>query len=153
MPFLLAHIRNMASTHLWSAILERSMTVPTVTVNCLLQLLHWTTPGRCALPCRRVTRSRSPQCGQTGPFGQCSVSRYARAASSSLNLGSSKAASMACPPTDIPREQPALCQPDNRPGTVRCDVRRLVIRSLLVMLNAWFAHFGSVAIHSTAFAR
>src|SRR5258706_7428895 len=26
-----------------------------------------------------------------------------------------------------------------------------LIRSLLVMLKAWFAHFGSVAIHSTAF--
>ena len=28
-----------------------------------------------------------------------------------------------------------------------------LMRSLLVMLKAWLAHFGSVAIHSTAFAK
>jgi hypothetical protein len=49
-PFLLAHIKCIASSHLWGGFLERSNTVPTVTVNCRRQSLHWTVPGRCFLP-------------------------------------------------------------------------------------------------------
>lgn len=40
MPFLLVDIRNVASSHLLSGTLERSNTVPTVTVNCSRQALH-----------------------------------------------------------------------------------------------------------------
>jgi len=43
MPFLLAHIRKAASSHLVKGMWLRSKSVPTVTVNCLRHsaALHW----------------------------------------------------------------------------------------------------------------
>src|SRR5690348_6690364 len=61
---------------------ESSKIVPMVTVNWPPHGLHWNTPGRCALPCNRVTFSTAPQCGQTGPFGQRMRSSVSRASSS-----------------------------------------------------------------------
>ena len=46
MPFLDEHSRNVAIHHLVSGILERSNTVPTVTVNWPLQSLQYSRPGR-----------------------------------------------------------------------------------------------------------
>ena len=73
-PFLLAAIRCEASTHLCSGILERSNTVPTVTVYCSRQSLHWIEAGamRLAVQLRGL---EEPQCGQNGPSGQSCSSR------------------------------------------------------------------------------
>jgi hypothetical protein len=70
MPFLLAAIRWKAAAHLCSGMCDRSITMPTVTLNGSRQALHWNRPGRWLLPSIRVTLSASPQRGQTGPFGQ-----------------------------------------------------------------------------------
>src|ERR1017187_216196 len=63
MPFLLEHSRNVAIHHLVSGILERSKTVPTVTVNWPLQSLQYSRPGRCDCfsPATRTTCSVAPQ--------------------------------------------------------------------------------------------
>src|SRR2546428_7513916 len=91
MPFLDEQSRCVASTHLWSGILLRSNTVPTVTVNCVRQSPQKYRPGRWLSPFRALLRSMPPQCGQMGPDGQRIASRCLRAALSSVNLGSVKA--------------------------------------------------------------
>src|ERR1019366_5075288 len=96
MPFLLEHSRNVAIHHLVSGILERSNTVPTVTVNWPLQLLQYSRPGRCDffVPSTRAMFSMAPQCTHTGPSGQRADSSAWRAAVSSVNIGSVKAGVM-----------------------------------------------------------
>src|SRR5258708_39460097 len=84
-PFLDAHSRCVARTHLWSAILESSNTVPTVTVNWVRQSPQKYRPARWLSPFRALLRSVPPQWGQTGPVGQRIASRCLRAAFSSLN--------------------------------------------------------------------
>src|SRR5690348_12985467 len=79
MPFFDPFTSANASTHLFSGILLSSMTVPTVTVNGFSQALHLYTPGRVLLPSSLRIFSTEPQCGQTGPLGQCSASRCSRA--------------------------------------------------------------------------
>ena len=93
MPFLLLHIRYVACSHLVSGILERSKTVPTVTVNCLRHSLHLRRPGRVNVGLWSLHKLQgprlftAPQCGQTGPFGQKTASRASRASSASVNCG------------------------------------------------------------------
>src|SRR4030088_3237267 len=88
MPFLLDAINRVASTHFDNGICDRSITVPTVTLNGLRQSLQLYTPGRRLLPAIFVMRSpMTPQRGQYGPSGHNTVSRYSRAASSSWKIG------------------------------------------------------------------
>src|SRR3546814_24395 len=86
MPFLDANRRGLTRSHLFSGTLERSNTVPTVTVNCWRQSLHWMAPARCLLPCRRVALNE-PQWGQNGPSGQRMASSLSRALSSLVKWG------------------------------------------------------------------
>src|SRR6185437_8057675 len=97
MPFLEDAIRWKPSAHLCSGIWLDSMTVPTLTENGSRQALHWYMPGRCDLPLTSVASPSTPQCGQTGPLGQRIASKWARAASSSLKIGSVRLVVMASP--------------------------------------------------------
>lgn len=87
MPFLLDDRRYVASSHLLSGTFERSNRVPTVTVKFFRQELHWISPARVLLPCKRWTFSHSPQCGQNGPCGQLTASRCSRALSALVKMG------------------------------------------------------------------
>src|SRR3546814_472105 len=87
MPFLDDVSIWTASSHLCSGTLERSKTVPTVTVNCWRQAPQNHRPGRALSPLMRLALSTTPQCGQIGPCGQRTASRCLRAAFSVLKRG------------------------------------------------------------------
>src|SRR5262245_34986327 len=85
MLFLLAAIKCVASSHLWSGIWLRSKTVPVRTVNLFRQSLHRNIPA-CVLPPILWTLSE-PQSGHDTSSGQRSASMWAVAAASSRKIG------------------------------------------------------------------
>ena len=76
-----------ATSHFRSGMCESSKIVPTVTVNCFLQMAHWRNPARTfalslGLISQNFVSSAFLQCGQTIPLGQRISSKYWRAFSS-----------------------------------------------------------------------
>src|SRR5258708_5413946 len=114
MPFFEAVIKNRAASHLVSGSLERSNTVPTVTVNCWRHSvsLHLYTPGRWALPSRCVSLAASalPQCGQFTPFAQTRASSHSRALVSSWKMGFLRRCDMGCSDASDHAPPVLLCQ-------------------------------------------
>src|SRR5208283_4438581 len=100
MPFLDAHIKNMACSQWVIGTWESSKMVPTLTVNCIRHSLHLRSPGRVDLPAslRMRLASALPQCGQTGPVGQRQASTYSQAAFSSLKCGALRLENMISAP-------------------------------------------------------